>query len=98
MIRQGTPASARLRPYALTFLAYAVFAIIILFAIPGNPDPIPVPIDLLELFRALTMIGQFILWALLSSGVALALIRQNRQKAASSDGQLSAVGNRDSGS
>lgn len=51
-------------------IAYGIFAAVIFLAIPGNPDPVPVPIDLLELFRALTMAGQFLLWALLAAGVA----------------------------
>lgn len=54
-------------------LGYGVFAAVIVLAIPGNPDPVPVPVDLLELFRTLTMAGQFLLWALLAAGVALTL-------------------------
>ena len=54
-------------------LCYGVFAAVIVFAVPGNPDPVPVPVDLLELFRALTMAGQFLLWTLLAAGVTLAL-------------------------
>lgn len=65
--------STRLRLNGIVFLVYGLFALIIVFAFPGNPDPVPVPIDLLELFRTLTMIGKFMLWALLAAGVALAL-------------------------
>ncbi len=83
-------------PYALAIVAYAVFALIIVFAIPGNPDPVPVPIDLLSLFRTLTIIGQFLMWVFLSAGVALALYWRGRTEPVSGDGQLSAVGNRDS--
>ena len=57
-------------------LVYGVFAAVIFVAFPGNPDPTPVPLDLLELFRALTMAGQFLLWALLAGGTALAVMRQ----------------------
>ena len=99
-IRQASPAGARagtgLGPYALAIVGYAVFALIIVFAIPGNPDPVPVPIDLLSLFRTLTIIGQFLMWILLSAGVALALYWRGRAEPVSGDGQLSAVGNRDS--
>ena len=52
------------------------------FAFPGNPDPVPVPIDLLELFRALTMAGQFLMWALLAAGVTLALLWRQRTESA----------------
>jgi len=59
-------------------LAYGGFAAVIFFAVPGNPDPIEVPVDLLSLYRALTMIGQFLLWALLAGGVALSLMWYER--------------------
>lgn len=62
-------------------LVYGVFAAIIFLAFPGNPDPAPVPLDLLELFRALTMVGQFLLWAFLAAGVALAVMRQQGREA-----------------
>ena len=52
---------------------YAVLALVMVFVFPGNPDPVPVPIDLLELFPALTMAGQFLMWALLAAGVTVAL-------------------------
>lgn len=68
----------RLRVGGLVLLAYAVFAIVIVFVIPGNPDPVPVPVDLLELFRTLTMVGQFLQWSLLAGGVGLALMWQQR--------------------
>jgi len=67
-------AAQRIWLYLAVLLGYAAFVLIIAFATPGNPDPVPVPIDLLELFRTLTMIGQFLLWALLAAGVVLALM------------------------
>ncbi len=67
--------------YAGVLGIYAALALIIVFAIPGNPDPVPVPIDLLELFRALTMVGQFLLWTLLAVGVTLALLWHQRTEA-----------------
>ena len=63
----------RMQLRAALALGYGVFAAVIVFAIPGNPDPVPVPVDLLELFRTLTMAGQFLLWALLAAGVTLTL-------------------------
>lgn len=71
-------AEQRKRLYVAAVVGYAVFVLIIVFATPGNPDPVPVPIDLLELFRTLTMIGQFLLWAFLAAGVALALMWYQR--------------------
>ena len=64
-------ASVRLQMYGGAALVYAVFNVILFLAHPANPDPVPVPIDLLELFRALTMVGQFLIWALMAGGVAL---------------------------
>ena len=60
---------------------YAVLALIMVFAFPGNPDPVPVPLDLLELFRALTLVGQFLMWALMAIGVTLALLWHQRSLA-----------------
>ena len=64
-------ASARIRMYGISVLTYGVFAAVMFFAHPANPDPVPVPIDLLELFRTLTMVGQFLTWALMA-GLAVA--------------------------
>ena len=64
--------------YGLAVLGYGIFAAIIFLALPGNPDPVEVPLDLLELFRTLTMIGQFLLWVLLALGVALAIMWYQR--------------------
>lgn len=71
---------------------YAILAIVMAFVFPGNPDPAPVPIDLLELFRALTMAGQFLMWAFLAAGVALALLWRQRSQTALPAGQPSAAG------
>ena len=60
-------------------LVYMIFSAVIFIAFPGNPDPVPAPIDLLELFQALTMAGQFLLWALLAAGVVLAVMLPQRQ-------------------
>lgn len=61
----------RIKMFGGAALAYVVFAVIMFVAYPPNPDPTPVPIDLLELFRTLTMVGQFLTWALMA-GLATA--------------------------
>jgi MFS family permease len=71
-------ASQRVRLYGLALLGYGIFAAIIFLALPGNPDPVEVPLDLLELFRTLTMIGQFLLWVLLALGVGLTIMWYQR--------------------
>ena len=78
--------------YGATLGAYGVVALVMAFAFPGNPDPVPVPIDLLELFRALTMAGQFLMWALLAVGVTLALLWHKRSEAARAGAPTTAAG------
>ncbi len=73
--------STRCAWYAGVAGIYAILALVMVFAFPGNPDPVPVPIDLLELFRALTMAGQFLIWAIMAVGVTLALLWHQRSQA-----------------
>ena len=97
-IRQANPvAGVRTRLCAMALVVYAAFAIIIGFAFPANPDPVPVPIDMLSLFRTLTMVGHFLLWALMASGVALAFLRQARSQQGIGDSRVSAAAGQDSG-
>ena len=58
---------------------------------------VPVSIDLLELFRTLTMIGQFLLWVLTAAGVALAFLWQARFHQGATDDRASATASRESG-
>ena len=76
--------------YGGVLAVYVVLALIMSFAFPGNPDPVPVPIDLLELFRALTVAGQFLIWALMAVGVTLALLWHQRSEAARAGSQAPA--------
>ena len=71
-------AAARRLRYGVILAVYTALALVMVFVFPGNTDPTPVPIDLLELFRALTMVGQFLMWAFLAVGVALALMWHQR--------------------
>jgi hypothetical protein len=99
-IRQANPGAlpgALMRLNGLAVVAYAIFAIVIGFAFPSNPDPVPVPVDMLSLFRTLTIVGHFFLWALMASGVALALLWQARSQQGSVGDRLSATAGRESG-
>ena len=84
--------STRLAGYATILAAYAGIALAIVFSFPGNPDPVPVPIDLLELFRTLTMVGHYLTWTLLAVGVALALIWHERSRSEQVRGPAPAAG------
>ncbi|MDA1127512.1 MAG: CbtA family protein [Chloroflexi bacterium] len=69
----------RLKMYGVAALTYVIFALVMFFAHPANPDPVPVPIDLLELFRTLTMVGQFLTWALMAAGAVAAMYWYKRR-------------------
>ena len=68
----GFKNTQRLLSYAGIGLAYAVVALILAYAIPGNPDPVPqwVPEALVILFRTFSIIGHLLLWMLIALGVA----------------------------
>ncbi len=74
----ATELSQRVPKYLGLAIGYVVFAVALLLVIPGNPDPIPVPVDLLGQFRTLTIIGHFLQWMLLGAGVGLVLIWKQR--------------------
>lgn len=78
--QNSTEMAARRSWYAATLAVYGILCLIMVFAFPGNSDPVPVPIDLLELFRALTMAGQFLMWALLAAGVTAGLLWQRASR------------------
>jgi chromate transport protein ChrA len=71
--------AGRLKMYGVAAAAYVVFALVMFFAHPANPDPVPVPIDLLELFRTLTMVGQFLTWALMAAGATAGMYWYKRR-------------------
>jgi len=70
--------SERMPKYLGLGVAYLVLIAAVLLVVPGNPDPVPVPIDLLELFRTLTVIGHFLQWMLLGLGVGLVIVWRQR--------------------
>lgn len=67
--------------YGVALTLYAALALLMIFAFPSQSVRVSVPIDLLELFRTLTMIGHFLTWTLLAVGVALALMWHQRSQA-----------------
>ena len=43
-------------------VSYVVYLALIYFALPGNPDPVRLPGDLVQSFRALSLVGQLLFW------------------------------------
>ena len=65
--------ATRQRLYALTGLGYVVFLLLIFWLVPGNPDPVPVPADLLLEFNNVSLIGHLLIWGLMAVGFAYLL-------------------------
>ena len=64
---------ARQRLYALSGLGYAAFLLLIFWLVPGNPDPVPVPSDLLLEFNNVSLIGHLLIWGFMAVGFAYLL-------------------------
>jgi predicted cobalt transporter CbtA len=72
--RRVTPTSgARL---AVGIPLYAVWSIALVLLLPANPDPITMPVDLVMEFRARSLIGLALFWALLGAAFAWSTRRQ----------------------
>ena len=69
--------ATRLRLYALTAVAYGAFVLLIFWIIPGNPDEVPVPADLLLQFNHVSLLGHLLTWGLMAVGFAY-LLRRDR--------------------
>lgn len=69
--------ATRLRLYGLAALAYGAFVLLIFWVIPGNPDPVEVPADLLLQFNHVSLVGHLLTWGLMAVGFAY-LLRRDR--------------------
>jgi predicted cobalt transporter CbtA len=54
----------------LTLVFLAVFSAVAYFAMPGNPDPIHMPMSLVVNFRVLSLVGVTLFWGVLGLGFA----------------------------
>ena len=68
--------ATRLRLYGLTGLVYGAFLLAIFWIIPGNPDPVEVPAELLLEFNHVSLVGHLLTWGLMAMGFAY-LLRQD---------------------
>ncbi len=70
-IRNSVHAESKRRTLQmLSAAAYIAFLVGIFLIFPGNPDPVPVPDDLLLQFRAVSLVGQLLTWVLITIGAA----------------------------
>ena len=65
--------AARLRMYALTAVVYGAFLLVIFWIIPGNPDAVEVPAELLLEFNHVSLLGHLLIWGLMAVGFAYLL-------------------------
>lgn len=69
-----TRTSGARAPWALALAAYAGFCVLVFLGLPPNPDPAPVPADLLTRFRLLSVAGLILFWVIFGL-VAATLLR-----------------------
>lgn len=68
-IRNSVQAEATRRTlYLVSAGGYIVLLVAMFLVFPGNPDPVPIPGDLLFQFRAVSLVGQLLTWALITAG------------------------------
>ena len=63
----------RLRLYGLTAAVYGAFLLVIFWIIPGNPDAVEVPAELLLEFNHVSLLGHLLIWGLMAVGFAYLL-------------------------
>lgn len=70
--QSGVSGGQRFLRYAGVALAYAVVALVLFYAIPGNPDPVPewLPDALVIMFRTFSLLAHLLLWLVIALGVA----------------------------
>jgi hypothetical protein len=49
---------------------YIVYVVVVYFALPGNPDPVNMPSDIVWKFRGLSLTGLFFFWGVLGGALA----------------------------
>lgn len=78
-IRNSVQAEPKRRSlYFLAAVIYVAFLVAIFAIFPTNPDPVPVPGDLLFQFRAVSLVGQLLTWVLITVGAVYMFSLRNR--------------------
>ncbi|MBI2953421.1 MAG: CbtA family protein [Chloroflexi bacterium] len=68
--------------WAIVLGAYAVPAVLLYIAFPPNPDPVPMPASLVEMFRILSFAGLALFWLAYAVGFAWLAVRAERPERA----------------
>lgn len=72
LARRSGAGGSGARRWAAPLAFLAVFSAILYVAMPGNPDPVQMPAEIVTPFRALSLVGLTLFWAVL--GVLFALV------------------------
>lgn len=70
-------AGSRRLGWGVALAAQALYAIVVYLALPANPDPVRLPLDLVDSFRWLSLVGLTLFWAVLGCLFGV-LVRQPR--------------------
>lgn len=76
--RQFSQRSGTVKPWLPPLLFIGVFSLTIYFAMPGNPDAIRMPLEIVQNFRVLSFSGLTVFWA--AFGLAFAWLAQRFAK------------------
>ncbi|MCI0747929.1 MAG: CbtA family protein [Verrucomicrobia subdivision 3 bacterium] len=68
--RRFSRSANRLRGRWLTLVFLVVFSAVVYFAMPGNSDPVQMPMSLVTNFRVLSLMGVTLFWSVLGLGFA----------------------------
>lgn len=66
------------RAGAILFVFYLVYLAVLFLALPSNPDPIKLPVGLVQSFRALSLAGQILFWLVMGGVFALLVQKETR--------------------
>ena len=74
----GPRLRGRLGPSAwpLALVAYAAYCAVLYLTLPPNPDPTPVPADLLAAFRLRSVLGLVLYWGVFAAAFGLLVNRR----------------------
>jgi predicted cobalt transporter CbtA len=60
----------RRAPWSIALVLYAVYLVVVYLALPSNPDPVRMPAEVVQKFRALSLAGMIIFWLVIGGAFA----------------------------